>query len=283
MGVNRTSCRARRRGSIEPGVGCVGGAASGGPSPVPPGHRRATRRATRNGVPDAASLFLAHRTGASDSPEHDERETSLAGATPRQEEKEGNNAPHPPGRRATEAAPVFSQPPVASASHRVRGPAGGPAVAHCPVPAGPGGWQEAPAARLPGAPRPKSTLRLLRRYCSVAPPVAGAGPVSEPGVGRKTVTHRAQHPFAPKLDPASAQVIRERYQAGESPSHLAADFGVAVSTLYDVIRGRSYRTPMVLPLGVVELRQLEAIAQRFGLTRQQAAVEIMRRGIAASL
>lgn len=62
------------------------------------------------------------------------------------------------------------------------------------------------------------------------------------------MTRSLHHPFPAKLDLASAEEMRARYRAGESPRSLAAAYGVAVSSAYDVLRQRAHSPKLVIPL-----------------------------------
>lgn len=62
-----------------------------------------------------------------------------------------------------------------------------------------------------------------------------------------------KHPFAPKLDHLKAEEIRARHRAGESPRALALEYGVARSSLYEVLRGKSHGGSLVVRLRPVEL------------------------------
>jgi DNA invertase Pin-like site-specific DNA recombinase len=44
------------------------------------------------------------------------------------------------------------------------------------------------------------------------------------------------------LGEANASIIRERFAAGELARTLAAEFGVSKATIWDVVRGRKYRS-----------------------------------------
>lgn len=87
---------------------------------------------------------------------------------------------------------------------------------------------------------------------------------------------RAAHPFAPKLGYEDAERIRDRYSLGESPRALAREFGISVSCLYDVVRGKSYAGRLVVQVTGAEMQKLEALAERTGGTREHVATAILR-------
>lgn len=87
---------------------------------------------------------------------------------------------------------------------------------------------------------------------------------------------RAAHPFAPKLGYEDAERIRSRYGHGESPRALAREFGISVSCLYDVVRGKSYSGRVIVQISGAEMKKLEAIAERTGGSREQVATAILR-------
>lgn len=92
---------------------------------------------------------------------------------------------------------------------------------------------------------------------------------------------RAQaHPFAPKLGYDDAERIRERYDRGDSARVLAREFGVSVSCLYDVVRGKSYAGRLMVVLTGSEMQKLAALAERTGASREQVASAILRSRLA---
>lgn len=88
------------------------------------------------------------------------------------------------------------------------------------------------------------------------------------------------HPFPPKLGYDDAERIRERYTRGDSARVLAKEFGISVSCLYDVVRGKSYAGRLVFQVTGAEMQKLEALAERTGGTREQVATAILRSRLA---
>lgn len=88
------------------------------------------------------------------------------------------------------------------------------------------------------------------------------------------------HPFPPKLGYNDAERIRERYDRGESARVLAREFGISVSCLYDVVRGKSYAGRLVIVVTGPEMKKLAALAERTGASREQVASAILRSRLA---
>lgn len=88
------------------------------------------------------------------------------------------------------------------------------------------------------------------------------------------------HPFPPKLGYDDAERIRERYDRGDSARVLAREFGISVSCVYDVIKGKSYAGRLVVVVTGREMQKLAALASRTGGTREQVATAILRSRLA---
>jgi hypothetical protein len=89
----------------------------------------------------------------------------------------------------------------------------------------------------------------------------------------------SNHPFAPKLTVERAEEIRRRYRDGESPSLLAAHYGIARSSLYAVVRGRSHRPRVSVVVSSAEVGKLDSIAAACGTTRDEVASRLLRRAL----
>jgi hypothetical protein len=89
----------------------------------------------------------------------------------------------------------------------------------------------------------------------------------------------AHRPFAPKFDYATAEEVRARHRAGEEPSALAREFGVARSSMYEVLRGRTHRGSVVVRLRPVDLARLERCARRRALSVDEVAADLISRGL----
>jgi hypothetical protein len=95
------------------------------------------------------------------------------------------------------------------------------------------------------------------------------------------MTASPHHPFPSKLDLVAAEDIRARHRAGEAPRALAAAYGVAVSSLYDVLRGRTHPPRLLVPLGTGLLAQLDTAAHVAGVTKEDYAAALIERALAA--
>lgn len=85
------------------------------------------------------------------------------------------------------------------------------------------------------------------------------------------MTAHTKHPFAAKLDHATAEEIRARHRAGETPRTLALEYGIARSSLYEVLRGKSHGGSLVVRLRPVELARLERSARELELSPGELA------------
>lgn len=90
---------------------------------------------------------------------------------------------------------------------------------------------------------------------------------------------RSNHPFAPKLTVAQAEEIRRRYEAGESPTRLAAHYGIARSSLYSVVRGRTHRPYVTVTVSSADVSKLDDFAAASGATRGEVASRLLRRAL----
>lgn len=88
-----------------------------------------------------------------------------------------------------------------------------------------------------------------------------------------------RHPFPPKLSLGQAEEIRRRYDAGESPSRLALEYGVAPSSVYAVVQERAHRRRVTVSLSAQDLGLLERFASRGRQSREDAARELIRRAL----
>ncbi|MCC6653485.1 MAG: hypothetical protein IT348_20205 [Candidatus Eisenbacteria bacterium] len=93
------------------------------------------------------------------------------------------------------------------------------------------------------------------------------------------MTAHTKHPFAAKLDHATAEEIRARHRAGEAPRTLALEYGVARSSLYEVLRGRTHQGLLVLRLRPVELARLEQFARELELSPGELAARCIERAL----
>lgn len=89
------------------------------------------------------------------------------------------------------------------------------------------------------------------------------------------------HPFRRKLNLATAEQIRARHAQGEEPRALAEEFGIALSSLYDVLRGRTYPPRLTVLVDDVTLRRIDAAARDAGQTREAFAVACLRQCVGA--
>ena len=76
-----------------------------------------------------------------------------------------------------------------------------------------------------------------------------------------------------------AEEIRLRYRDGESPTLLAALYGVARSSLYAVVRGRSHRPRVCVVVTSADVGKLDDIAAASGATREDVAARLLRRAL----
>lgn len=88
-------------------------------------------------------------------------------------------------------------------------------------------------------------------------------------------------PFRRKLDAQTASRIRVRYTRGEEPRVLAEEFGVALSSLYDVLRGRTYPPRVTIVVDDDVLARLDAAAHRVNQTRETFAAACIRQCVGA--
>lgn len=88
-----------------------------------------------------------------------------------------------------------------------------------------------------------------------------------------------KHPFAPKLDHATAEEIRARHRAGEAPRALTLQYGVARSSLYEVLRGKSHRGSLVVRLRPVERARLQQSARELELSPGELAARCIERAL----
>ena len=86
------------------------------------------------------------------------------------------------------------------------------------------------------------------------------------------------HPFPAKLSMEQAEEIRLRYGKSESPSQLANEYGIALSSLYSVLRGRTHQRRVTVTLSSEDVQQLERFATAQQWSRETAAQELIRRG-----
>lgn len=93
------------------------------------------------------------------------------------------------------------------------------------------------------------------------------------------MTTSSQHPFAAKLDYQTAEEIRARHRAGEEPRALAREYGVARSSMYEVLRGRTHRGSVTVRLRPVDLVRLERCARRHALPVDELAADLISRGL----
>jgi hypothetical protein len=93
------------------------------------------------------------------------------------------------------------------------------------------------------------------------------------------MTASRHHPFRSKLDIKTAEEIRARHRTGEAPRALAREYGVAPSSLYEVLRGRSHRPAVVVRLRPLELERLEKLAERSDQPREEVARKLISRGL----
>ena len=89
------------------------------------------------------------------------------------------------------------------------------------------------------------------------------------------------HPFPAKLTLTDAEEIRMRHAAGEAPRALASEYGVAVSSVYDVLRARSHAPRIVVPLTSVVLARLQTASLRAGVANETFAAALIEGGLAS--
>ena len=95
------------------------------------------------------------------------------------------------------------------------------------------------------------------------------------------MTTSQHHPFPSKLTLDDAEQIRVRHAAGEAPRALAAEYGVAVSSLYDIIRGRAHAPRIMLPISSVVRARLRAAARRAGVPDETLALALLEGALAS--
>jgi len=78
------------------------------------------------------------------------------------------------------------------------------------------------------------------------------------------MSNAVYHPFRARLDAEVARSIRARVRAGAVPRALAQEFGVALSTVYDVIAERTYPPRLVVDSDDATLDALAVLAARAG-------------------
>jgi hypothetical protein len=82
--------------------------------------------------------------------------------------------------------------------------------------------------------------------------------------------------FRKKLDATRAEHIRARHADGEEPRALAMEFGVALSSLYDVLRGRTYPPRLIIRVDDETLRRIDVAAGSANQTREAFASACLR-------
>jgi hypothetical protein len=93
------------------------------------------------------------------------------------------------------------------------------------------------------------------------------------------MTTSPHHPFRSKLDFTQAESIRTRFTMGESPRSLADEFGVSLSSLYDVLSGRSHAARVTVRLKSKEFEQLTLLASDVRESCEEVAATLLRRGL----
>jgi hypothetical protein len=83
------------------------------------------------------------------------------------------------------------------------------------------------------------------------------------------------HPFPPKLTLAEAEDIRTRHAAGEAPRTLATEYGIALSSVYDVLRGRAHPPRLLVPVTSLALARLLAAAKQTGASPEKLAAALI--------
>lgn len=91
------------------------------------------------------------------------------------------------------------------------------------------------------------------------------------------MTKSQQHPFQAKLDLEKAEEIRARARAGESPRALARELGLARSSIYEVINGKSHRPRLVVHLAPRDLARLDRLAREADLRTEEFAARCIER------
>lgn len=92
----------------------------------------------------------------------------------------------------------------------------------------------------------------------------------------------ARHPFPSKLSIEQAETIRQRYGAGETPGHLASEYGIAASSVYAVVHERAHRRRVVITLSSEDFQQLERRAVAKHSNREDVALELIRTALGAT-
>jgi len=90
------------------------------------------------------------------------------------------------------------------------------------------------------------------------------------------MTTTAPYPFRKKLDAQTAERIRARHAGGVEPRALAAEYGVALSSLYDVLRGRTYPPRLTIVVDDETLGRIDAAARETRQTREAFAAACLR-------
>ena len=91
----------------------------------------------------------------------------------------------------------------------------------------------------------------------------------------------APYPYRKKLDPMTAERIRARHAQGEQPRALALEYGVALSSLYDVLRGRTYPPRLTVMVDDETLGRIDAAARDANQTREVFAAACLRQCVGA--
>lgn len=88
------------------------------------------------------------------------------------------------------------------------------------------------------------------------------------------------HPFRFKLDFTQAESMRERSLRGESAKTLAEAHGVCLSSVYDVLSGRTHAPTVTVHLRPREFKQLLRLARDADEDCAEFAATLLRRGLA---
>jgi transcriptional regulator with XRE-family HTH domain len=86
---------------------------------------------------------------------------------------------------------------------------------------------------------------------------------------------QARHPFRAKLALGDSLRIRSKHAAGTSARDLAAAYGVSVTSIYAVLRGRTHRCVLRVILADKTYTRLAAAAKAAGRSLEDWAANVL--------
>lgn len=96
-------------------------------------------------------------------------------------------------------------------------------------------------------------------------------------------TSSSAHPFRSKLDFTKAESMRRLSLRGESAQTLARQFGVCLSSVYDVLAGRTHAPTVTVRLRAKEFTQLLRLARDRGESCEEFAGTLLRQGVGRAI